>query len=94
MPTEIQLQPGANTVTIYSNYAAVQHTPTDIVVRFCLIDPLEGTVNDENPEAYASIPAKVEANVFLSPKTAEGLVRAIAAQLQKWQTQTEGSEDA
>lgn len=94
MPTEIRLQADTNTVNIYSNYAAVQHTPTDIVVRFCLVDPMEGTVDDQNPETYASIPAKVAANIFLSPKTAEGLVRAINTQLQKWQTQTEGSDDA
>jgi hypothetical protein len=64
--------------TFYANFAVVSHTPEDLTVDFCLIAP---PINVNTQEKTVSAPVVVR--VMVPPGMADGLVKAIQAQLTK-----------
>jgi hypothetical protein len=90
--TTVNIKLVQDTKTFYANFAAVQTSPTEIVLRFCLIDPLtEGAVINEESGAIESIDVPVSATVILSPSTAHGLHNLLTTQLREYRERAERS---
>ena len=83
MPTKINLTIPPESPTVFSNYAVVQNTPTEIIIRFCLIDPARGqrVPKGGKSEELAEVEAPAATSVFLPMSIAEGLVKAMNVQL-------------
>jgi hypothetical protein len=67
--------------TFYSNYAAVSHTPTELCIDFCVMAPPHKIDVDKKT---TSVP--VIARLLIPEGMAKGLVTALQAQVQKFET--------
>jgi hypothetical protein len=78
--------------TFYSNYASVSHSPTEICIDFCLLAPphkIRGSLNPETEAKEGSeteqvILAPVNARILIPVEMANGLVKAISAQAERF----------
>ena len=91
MATSINLKVEPGSPMVYANYAVVQHTPADIIIRFCLVDPMRGGAVSEAGESgeLASVDAPAVVSVFLNPEVAEALIGAIVQGVTNWKEQRE-----
>ncbi|MBM3476610.1 MAG: hypothetical protein FJX75_25330 [Armatimonadetes bacterium] len=89
MPTKINLVVPPDSPTVFANHAFTQMTPTEIIIRFCLIDPERGgvhAVGDES-QSLSEVEAPAAVSVFLPVRVAGGLVGAVEKQLEAWREQ-------
>ena len=93
MGTTVNLQLAPDTFTTYANFAVVQYTPTEMIVRFCLVDPLRATGKDEETGTIDSVDVPVAVSVFLSPDTARSLVSILIKQMQEREEQFTKSDE-
>jgi hypothetical protein len=83
MATKLNLTIPQESPAVFSNAAFVQNTPTDIIIRFCLVDPARGkrAHKDGSSEVLSEVEAPTVVSVFLPIAIADGLKEALATQL-------------
>ncbi len=88
-PVEIVPDYSPNRPPVYSNYAVVSHSPTEMFVDFCLIQPPFVLIEGEK-----SLKAPTVASVILTKEVARGLKDALEQQLARTQESSEATTAA
>jgi hypothetical protein len=92
MATKINLTIPDDSPTVFANFAFAQGTATEVIIRFCLIDPARGhsVRKAENSIELAEVDAPTVVSVFLPAPIAEGLVKALTTQIAQMKKKAQG----
>jgi hypothetical protein len=84
VPDDAPADPAAVPRRIYANFCAIAHTPFDVTLSFCEVEPLSRRdleAAGSGPEASAEIKAPVRARIVLPLQVLPNLIAALQEQL-------------